>query len=395
VVEVALSGNLGFVPLDEVLRLLMRSDQRGSVDVRGEDIRGRIFIGKKGISLATTAEDRDLHKHLVNSGYVDDAFLRKVVSGESTFADLGDRESAIIDLLREMTIESLYNLTEKGATFEVAEEAITAYGSPRPFELEAALDDARRRAEEWATVHRAIADLDTTIRMNRDPGDREEIKISREAWRLLCELGSGASVRSMAERLGTTEFWIARVAADMAEQQLLVITEEAVEEYAPAPQQTEPESVSPQDSWWVEPQDEAQVDEYDEARIVEKTVAPAAEETVAPAAESTSRFGVFSRSTFAPQTAESSQESYEPASAEAYPTQDQEAARYGEAPAYEPSEETAPAAETEGVEEDTEAFLEKVFSQLEVNEQVDVEEEGHGLLRRRRMGSVLKEIDED
>jgi len=26
---------------------------------------------------------------------------------------------------------------------------------------------------------------------------------------------------------------------------------------------------------------------------------------------------------------------------------------------------------------------------------VDVEEEGHGLLRRRRMGSVLKEIDED
>ncbi|MGH8948480.1 MAG: hypothetical protein ACRDXF_06420, partial [Acidimicrobiia bacterium] len=47
------------------------------------------------------------------------------------------------------------------------------------------------------------------------------------------------------------------------------------------------------------------------------------------------------------------------------------------------------------VEEDTEAFLEKVFSQLEVNGKVDVEEEGHGLLRRRRMGSVLKEIDED
>jgi hypothetical protein len=46
------------------------------------------------------------------------------------------------------------------------------------------------------------------------------------------------------------------------------------------------------------------------------------------------------------------------------------------------------------VQEDTEAFLEKVFSQLDVSK-VDVEEEGHGLLRRRRMGSVLKEIDED
>jgi hypothetical protein len=58
-----------------------------------------------------------------------------------------------------------------------------------------------------------------------------------------------------------------------------------------------------------------------------------------------------------------------------------------------PALETEP--EPESVEEDTEAFLEKVFSQLDSNGQADVEEEGHGLLRRRRMGSVLKEIDED
>ena len=141
----ALSGNLGFVPLDEVLRLLMRSDQRGSVEVRGEDIRGRIFVSKKGIALATTAEDRDLHKHLVNSGYVDDAFLRKVVAGETTFSELHERESSIIDLIREITVESLYHLGTKGSSFEVTEGAVTPYASPRPFELEAALDDARRR----------------------------------------------------------------------------------------------------------------------------------------------------------------------------------------------------------------------------------------------------------
>ena len=47
----------------------------------------------------------------------------------------------------------------------------------------------------------------------------------------------------------------------------------------------------------------------------------------------------------------------------------------------------------DAVEEDTEAFLEKVFSQLESNGQP--EEEGHGLLRRRRLGSVLKELNEE
>jgi Domain of unknown function (DUF4388) len=393
---VALSGNLGFVPLDEVLRLLTRSDQRGSVDVRGEDIRGRIFIGKKGVSLATTAEDRDLHKHLVNSGYVDDTFLRKVVSGEATFSDLHDRESSIIDLIREITIESLYNLTSKGATFEVSEGATSPYGSTRPFELEAILDDCRRRADEWATVHEVIADMDSTIRMNRDPGDREEIKINREAWRLLCELGSGASVSLMAERLGTTDFWIAKVAAEMADQKLLVLTEAIEETEAPISEVTAAveEVRDANESWWVEPQAEEPVTDPSVASVDEEQEAAPSE----PVKDS--RFGHFVRATLqepvAPveeSFADAVTESFAPAAPESFAPTAPEAEAAGdvsdEAPVF------APVDETEDVEEDTEAFLEKVFSELEVNGQADVEEEGHGLLRRRRMGSVLKEIDEN
>ena len=405
----ALSGNLGFVPLDEVLRLLMRSDQRGAVEVRGEDIRGRVFIGKKGIALATTAEDRDLHKHLVNSGYVDDGFLRQVVSGQSSFSDLLERESSVIDLLREITVESLYHLGNKGATFEVSEGATTPYGSPRPFELEAALDDSRRRADEWATVHEVIADLDATIRLNRDAGDQEEIRINREAWRLLCELGSGASVAVIAERLGTTDFWIAKVAAEMAERQLIVVSddwsEDGASEPAPAESSYTQETVTPADSWWVEPEGEAPTAETEEAPAVETEEAPGVEtdqfpadvadetpdffgETVEsgeePAADTgkESRFGHFVRSN-------RSEGAFAPAEETETPAGDDFESSFEDAPAFEATTEPA------GVEEDTEAFLEKVFSQLEVNGQADVEEEGHGLLRRRRMGSVLKEIDED
>jgi hypothetical protein len=399
---VALSGNLGFVPLDEVLRLLMRSDQRGSVEVRGEDIRGRVFVGKKGIALATTAEDRDLHKHLVNSGYVDDAFLRKVVSGESSFSDLQDRESAIIELLREITIESLYHLSGKGATFEVTEGAVTPYGSPRPFELEAALDDSRRRADEWATVHETIADLDATIMMNRDAGDQEEIKINREAWRLLCELGSGASVAAIAERLGTTEFWIAKVAAEMTERQLLVLGEGWSEQPAAEPAQPTAafEPAGQAESWWVEPQEESPAEPAAEpvdqpgyvetaAEAFEPAPAEAFEPAPAEAFESAteetkeSRFGHFVRSNKSDESFGATDEAVAPE-----PGADDQQEAYSETPSLE-------AAVEPGVEEDTEAFLEKVFSQLEVNGKVDVEEEGHGLLRRRRMGSVLKEIDED
>jgi len=410
---VTLSGNLGFVPLDEVLRLLMRSDQRGSVEVRGEDIRGRVYVGKKGISLATTAEDRDLHKHLVNSGYVDDGFLRKVAVGESSFTELTDRETAIIDLLREITVESLYHLTDKGATFEVTEGAASPYGSPRPFELEAALDDARRRAMEWESVHEVIADLDASIKMNREAGDQEEIKLNREAWRLLCELGSGASVSMIAERLGTTEFWIAKVAAELTERQLLVLSDHWVEDEVAQPAAVVPkftdERVGPDQSWWVEPEPEEQASPAD-------TVSSAPEERVAqPAAEQSaeatdeedegkeSRFGHFVRSVRSESVfAQGDDATAEAAEDSAAGTEESPYAAIGET---EPEtqdqavDQQPPSLhediESGVVEEDTEAFLEKVFSQLDANGQADVEEEGHGLLRRRRMGSVLKEIDED
>jgi hypothetical protein len=377
----------------------MRSDQRGSVEVRGEDVRGRIFVAKKGIALATTAEDRDLHKHLVNSGYVDDAFLRKVATGESTFSDLHDRETAIIDLLREITVESLYHLGTKGASFEVTEGAVTPYASPRPFELEAALDDSRRRADEWAAVLESIADLDTTIRMNREAGDQDEISLNREAWRLLCEIGNGASVAAIAERLGTTNFWIARVAAEMADRQLLVFSDNdsdndiwseptAAEPVQPAPTYTEP--VAPADSWWVEPQDEPQ----DE---VEAGVEAAPDEE--PEAGTDEAIFEYPNGDIQDADTDDSKESrfghFAWPKSDSFATEDEPAAEVeGHAAAV--AETTSFEGATEqAVEEDTEAFLEKVFSQLDVNGKADVEEEGHGLLRRRRMGSVLKEIDED
>jgi hypothetical protein len=387
--QVALSGNLGFVPLDEVLRLLTRSDQQGAIDVWGQDVRGRIFISKKGIGLATISDDKELRRHLVNSGYVDEAYLTSIEAGSTTLAPLADKEANIIDLLREMTVESLYQMSRRGSSFEVTESLTTPYASPRAFELEAILEESRRRAGEWAEVEQVVSDLDGVIRMNRELGEQDSVKISRDAWRLLCELGSGASVRTLAERLGTTDFWTARVAASLSDQQLLVLTAGVVEEgqiepisdqspqYAPpvaaeVASETD-EDKDPNESWWVEPQ------------VEESEVAPAAEaqEQFDPDSYRDSRFGQFRQ-----MVADSEQSQAE---SEREPEPETRPA------AFEPQDESVPALETpsdlDAVEEDTEAFLEKVFSQLENNGQP--EEEGHGLLRRRRLGSVLKELTEE
>ena len=62
---------------------------------------------------------------------------------------------------------------------------------------------------------------------------------------------------AIAERLGTTEFWIAKVAAEMAERRLLVLGDDSAE---PVSEPDLPvafgEPAAPADSWWVEPRED-------------------------------------------------------------------------------------------------------------------------------------------
>lgn len=380
----SLSGNLGFVSLDEVLRLLSRSKQRGAVNVRGDVFNGRVFIGTEGISLATTYDDANLKRHLTHAQVADESLLSEIEAGHSAMTEMGD-SVFLIELLREMTVESIYQMGKRGLDFEVYEGQTTPYGSPQPFDLEAILSDSARRADDWQTVSRLVPDLGSVIRFERDLGTREEVSVDADAWKVLSEVGFGSSVEEIADRLGTTEFWTARVAGHLIEDSLLANqveeetpvvadgpAEEAFTAWEADTAEWEPEApsgngeaiqVDPDQSWWQEPEDDGEPD-TDEETVTAETPT---EETTEAASES-----MFGR--FAPGARKSDTE---PADEIA-----ESDAVVDEAPV------VADAQDTAEVEEDTEAFLEKVFSELESADETESEEEGYGLLRRRRMGAI-------
>ena len=371
----SLSGNLGFVSLDEVLRLLTRSNQGGSVDVRGNQIRGRVFITKDGIGLATTTDDADMHRHLVKSGLVDDVYLKGVEAGESSLGQLVEKSGdAIVELLREMTVESLYQMGLNGESFEVFQDRATKYGSPRPFELEELINDAKARLTDWVDVSRIVNDLKTPLQFIRNLGDREDVRIDRDGWKVLSEVGAGSSVVNMADELGTTEFWTARVAARLISDELVELEAVAAPEEDTDPvedssfEQQAP--TDPDQSWWEEPEadsepeseleSEPEADEVQSGRSLTERISAAADETEEdPDLE---------------ENLESAADADQMVTA---------AAAVSEESSQMPTLGTAEPAE---VEEDTEAFLEKVFSELE--SPAENEDEGYGLLRRRRMGSA-------
>ena len=365
-----LSGNLSFVPIDEILRLLTRSKQQGSVDVTGNGLRGRVFVGKGGIDLATTSDNTDLHRHLVNSGYADEKTLDRITTGETTLAAIAESNVALIELLREMTVESLYQIADRGGDFQVHEGHTTPYASPKSFDLEALLQDAEERKREWSKVSELVPDLHERITFRRDLGDREEITVKLDDWKVLSEIGNGASVKDIADHLGTTEFWTARVAARLVNSGLVVQAEPTE---VPDPSEVVDDDLAPAS----EP-----IAQYRETER-NPDHQPTAEET--PPEPSFDAGPAFEdQPTAETPTAETDEDVDHDESWWEEPTEEDGSVEDSdsEMPTVEDSED-----DSDDVEGDTEAFLEKVFSELDSSE-TEEGEEGHGLLRRRRMGSL-------
>lgn len=364
----SLSGNLGFVSLDEVLRLLNRSNQRGLVDVKGDGIDGRIFFDRGGVTLATTFDDEELAAHIARSE-----------TPEGT---------AMASLLREMAVETVHQLGAHGRTFDVIEDRSAGIGASSPFDLEELLADARRRYDEWAEVSGVVTDLNTLLRMRRDLGERDRVTVDRDSWRLLSEIGAGASVKTLARQLGTTDFWAARVAAGLVGEDLLGLNHSAAasstgalaEIAEPAAETTETfESVDYSGtSGYGASVYESATDESAETETVDTYEAEA--ETDFASAEP-----VFAEEPLTPDTEEPAAETSE--SDEQQADVDPNASWWTEPDA----ETSSGTGDGEEVEEDTEAFLEKVFSGLDTNE---APEEGYGLLRRRRLGA-LRDLSND
>lgn len=370
-----LSGNLGFVPLDEILRLLTRSKQQGAVEVTGNGVRGRVFVGRGGIDLATTSDDDVLHRHIVNSGYAEENALRRVTTGETTLAALAESNDEIVALLREMTVESIYQISDNGGDFRVKEGQVTPYASPKSFDLESLLEDADERGREWAKVRDVVPDLAASIGLRRDLGDREEVSVKSDDWKILSDIGNGKSVEEIADHLGTTEFWTARIVARLVNSELVELRAAGS-----ADEWTEPEvaPVTVAEDTYEAP---SKVDTYQE----EPYEAPVHQD------DRTEVEVDEPREVFAAESVEELDEDphdeswWQEPQDETDPVDDERAPEVvGEGLSEMPT--VGPVADSDDVEEDTEAFLEKVFSELDSDKSET--DEGHGLLRRRRMGTL-------
>lgn len=359
-----LNGTLDIFPLEEIMRLLARTQQAGCLRVAGP-ADGRIYVDNGSLVFASVGSDDAIQADLIASGMATEDSLARIHQIGGTLNDAltpGAASTALTDLVREHTVESLYRVRRPAAgsfSFEAGRQP--QYRTGQTFDLETIISQADRRAAEWADIETVVTDQTVPWRMVPTI-DEESVNLSDSAWRFLAAMDGSCSVKDLAVQLGETAFQTARRMAELSRARL--VEEIPVGAFSAAPAS---EAVAPAS--------------YQDTAIYEEPTAPEPQYEVATQQPVWEQPEAPTEPSWWGQTAEETDEASE-------------------------------VAQSDPVSEGQDSFLESVFSELDGaddEEAVEAEAEaedteeskddsdddsdgGFGLLRRRGLGAAFREL---
>lgn len=230
----ALNGRLESIPLGEVLRMLARSRKTGCLRVEASGVDGKIFLNDGRLIYATTRRDDDLRADLLNAGFVDPEHWQMIERRESSIADVlqgGTTTEDLRDFLAEQGTEVIFRLTRTGrGTFDFGDDVAPRYDAGESVDIEICLADAEHRAAQWAEIEEVIPGTKFRVAMVQAlPAGAREVTLTADTWRLLTALAGQGTIEEVAQRLGSSEFSVAKAMASLVRQDLLSVVDQLKE----------------------------------------------------------------------------------------------------------------------------------------------------------------------
>ena len=226
---VAFEGNIQDFPLADVFRLIAAGKKTGTLYLDRGALEGKVCFSEGDIFFAcSTQRHEPLGSRLVHARVVTEEQLEHALQVQETekahdsgrrigqiLIDEGQLEDLVLErFVREQIVDTLFDLFrwEEGTMrFEIdetpAEEDI---GLSAP--VEAIIEEASRRLEQWDKMGTRIPSLDARFVMAMGPAERgTEIYLKPREWMLLAHMHGGQGIRSLAEITGYTYFETARI----------------------------------------------------------------------------------------------------------------------------------------------------------------------------------------
>jgi len=188
---VALSGTLETFSLPDVLRLLSSTKKTGLLALDGDRGRGRIWV-------------RD----------------GAIVAADADRAGNDQLDGVAFELLRFVAADFVF---DSGAEAPVDGDA---------HDVDAVLAEAETRLAEWHEIEAVVPSLDVWVRMVTELDT--ERAVTPAQWRVLAQVGTGATGHDLGHRLGQGEYDVCRQLRDLVQDGMVELDEAPVAHEAPA-----------------------------------------------------------------------------------------------------------------------------------------------------------------
>lgn len=261
----SLQGSLDMFPVNEVLRMLVRSTRAAALAIDTDEGNGAIHVAGGSVLCAEFAPIVGLVEALRRRGLVTDDDAGTLEEGRRTVLEVVDeaREADARHLIAERSVEALHSIAQAGGgtfTVEVDRSPVIPIGFT--YDLDELTDLASLRAEEWSNVLTVLGDRTSRFDLCGPPSDGDDIVLSEASWRLACVLGEAPTIRAAAVALGATEYEVAReltqlVRAGLAETDAIRIDTVGADDIgneAPEQDPVDDPVVPAQGGWWQDPE---------------------------------------------------------------------------------------------------------------------------------------------
>jgi hypothetical protein len=179
-----LQGTFDVLSFADVLHLLGRNRMTGRLHLRSRSMGANVYIDDGQLVGA------DLGEHSTNSA-----------------ADVHSR-------LEEICFELLE--AERGS-FEFTPDTVGMGPATVNLDVDAVLDQARKRLDEWRDVQAVIPSLELHPHVV-DSLPADEVTLSRERWRLVTAIDGRRSIRAIARSVGLTEYDTCRMVKSLMDE---------------------------------------------------------------------------------------------------------------------------------------------------------------------------------
>lgn len=219
-------GSLDTVGLTDIFQLFGFGRKSGALHLHNGAEHGVIHFDEGDVFYATMNPGEVIGNLLVRAELVTPDQWKQVLDdatdgraqGEVLATVEGIDTVAVEVFLRERVEDAVFRLAQwEGGEFELTED-VHPFGPVFRFQTEPLLATAERRMDDWRRITAVVPSVAMGVQIVRDlPGERGEVTLTRDQWRLIATVTPGCDVADVAAGLGDTEFRTCDTLAELVE----------------------------------------------------------------------------------------------------------------------------------------------------------------------------------